>query len=218
MKNTIEIINGGKSFRKNEVFSNVNIKIKKGSAVGVVGHNGSGKSVLFKVICGFIPLTYGEVFVDGKKLGEEIDIPRNVGIIIETPGFLPYLTGFQNLHQLATIRGVIGKERIKEVMGLVGLDAESTIKVSGYSLGMRQRLAIAQAIMEKPDILILDEPFNGLDKEGLTSIRNLILDIKRKGVTILLASHHPLDIELICDEIYRFEGGKLEFINSINEY
>lgn len=205
----IEIENLSQSFGENKVFENVNLKIEKGKIIGIIGYNGSGKSVLFKLICGLLPVKSGSIKVRGLKLGEDISIPDKLGVIIETPGFLPYLTGYENLKQLASIRNEIGPERICESLELVGLDPDNPAKVSGYSLGMRQRLGIAQAIMEYPDILILDEPFNGLDKNGSRAIRDFIGSLSEKGVTILMASHYPDDINILADEIYEFNNGRL---------
>ena len=208
----IEMIEASKSFKHQTIFDNVNLTINAGEIVGVVGHNGSGKTVLFKIICGLMPLTNGLVKVQGQVVGKEIDIPQNIGVIIETPGFLPYLTGYQNLSQLASIKHTIDKKRIKSVIAEVGLDPEDKKTVGHYSLGMKQRLGIAQAIMEYPEILILDEPFNGLDAEGVVAMRKLILSLKDKGTTILLASHHASDIEILCDHVYAFNHQQLEFI------
>ena len=150
-----------------------------------------------------------ELDSDGKILGKDMDIPDNVGAIIETPGFLPEHTGFKNLKLLAMIRGKISDEKIRETISLVGLDPGSRKHVGNYSLGMRQRLGIAQALMEDPDILLLDEPMNGLDNEGVEEMRRLLLSLKNKGKLIVLASHSKEDIGLLCDVIYRFDRGFL---------
>jgi len=201
-----------KKFKEETVLNDVTLKVSKGEIVGLVGNNGSGKTVLMKCICGFIPIDSGEINVNGKKVGKDVDIPHNLGIIIETPGFLPNFNGYNNLKQLAMIRGKIKKERITEAIELVGLNPRDKKHVGKYSLGMRQRLGLAQAIMEDPDILILDEPMNGLDKDGIVDIREFLLKIKAQGKTILIASHNQQDIDYLCDEVYQMDKGKINKI------
>lgn len=205
----IAVKDGQKSFGEHRVFDKVNLTINKGSIVGIVGRNGSGKTVLFKSILGLLMLDKGEIIVRGQVIGRDIGIVDNVGTIIESPGFLPNFTGFENLWLLASIKNILNKEDVKEVIDKVGLDPESKKKVSQYSMGMRQRLGLAQAIMENPDILILDEPMSGLDSEGVESIRNLLLTLKNQGKTIILASHSSEDIEILCDDVYRMQDGQL---------
>lgn len=205
----IEIKNATKTFGTHIVFENINLTIQKRSITGIVGYNGSGKTILFKSICGLIALDTGTITVRQEVVGKDVDFPRNMGVIIETPGFLPYLNGFKNLKQLASISNKIDDKRIAEVLTLVGLDATNKSKVATYSLGMKQRLGIAQAIMEEPDILILDEPFNGLDENGVEAMRQLIQTLNKQGVTILLASHQRQDIDLLCTEVYRFQQQQL---------
>ena len=180
-----------------------------GKIYGFVGRNGSGKTVLMKMILGFIKPTSGTIKVNGKQVGKEIDIPDDIGAIIETPGFLPEYSAFQNLKLMAMIRGKITNERIRETIKLVGLDPDSKKHVGKYSLGMRQRLGIAQAIMEDPQILLLDEPLNGLDNEGVEEMRNVLLKQKDQGKLIIIASHSKEDIDILCDEIFRFDHGKI---------
>ena len=180
-----------------------------GKIYGFVGRNGSGKTVLMKMILGFIKPTSGTIKVNGKQVGKEIDIPDDIGAIIETPGFLPEYSAFQNLKLMAMIRGKITNERIRETIKLVGLDPDSKKHVGKYSLGMRQRLGIAQAIMEDPQILLLDEPLNGLDNEGVEEMRNVLLKQKEQGKLIIIASHSKEDIDILCDEIFRFDHGKI---------
>ena len=180
-----------------------------GKIYGFVGRNGSGKTVLMKMILGFIKPTSGTIKVNGKQVGKEIDIPDDIGAIIETPGFLPEYSAFQNLKLMAMIRGKITSERIRETIKLVGLDPDSKKHVGKYSLGMRQRLGIAQAIMEDPQILLLDEPLNGLDNEGVEEMRNVLLKQKDQGKLIIIASHSKEDIDILCDEIFRFDHGKI---------
>ena len=205
----IEIENLTKTFGTQTVISDISMTLVSGKIYGLVGRNGSGKTVLMKMILGFIKPTSGTIKVNGKQVGKEIDIPDDIGAIIETPGFLPEYSAFQNLKLMAMIRGKITNERIRETIKLVGLDPDSKKHVGKYSLGMRQRLGIAQAIMEDPLFLILDEPFNGLDKHGVEEIRELLLDLKAAGKTILLASHNEEDIRILCDHVYEMDGGIL---------
>lgn len=209
MSNMIEITNLCKSFKDTKVLNDITIKIKKGNIIGIIGRNGSGKTVLFKCICGLISPTKGTVKINNKILGKDMDIPDNIGAIIETPGFLPNYNGFKNLKFLAMIKNQISNEHIKDTIKLVGLNPDSKKHVGKYSLGMRQRLGIAQAIMEDPDVLILDEPMNGLDNDGVQDMRKLFLKLKEQGKTILLASHNKEDIEVLCDEVYMMDKGIL---------
>lgn len=198
----IEVENVCKSFGKQEVLKNISIKIPRGSIHGVVGNNGSGKTVLMKCICGFMHCDKGKVMVNGKQVGKDVDFPEDIGIIIETPGFISYLSGYKNLKILAALKGKIGKKEIRETLIKVGLNPDMKKHVSKYSLGMRQRLGLAQAIMENPSVLVLDEPFNGLDKYGVLEMRELLKSLKREGKSILLASHNAQDIEELCDFVY----------------
>ena len=191
------------------VLNNVSLTLEDGKIYGFVGQNGCGKTVLFKSICGFIYLDRGTITVDGKVIGKDIDIIKDAGIIIESPGFLPNYSAFKNLKFLTMIKDNIGDEQIKSTLISVGLDPESKKVVGKFSLGMRQRLGIAQAIMENPHILILDEPMNGLDKRGVEDIRKILMDLKKKGKLILLASHNPLDIDILCDCVYELDAGTI---------
>lgn len=205
MNNTdygIEVENVCKSFGKQEVLKNISIKIPRGSIHGVVGNNGSGKTVLMKCICGFMHCDKGKVMVNGKQVGKDVDFPEDIGIIIETPGFISNLSGYKNLKILAALKGKIGKKEIRETLIKVGLNPDMKKHVSKYSLGMRQRLGLAQAIMENPSVLVLDEPFNGLDKYGVLEMRDLLKSLKKEGKSILLASHNAQDIEELCDFVY----------------
>lgn len=194
-----------KSFGKDSVLTDVSLSIQPGQIFGVVGNNGSGKTVLMKCICGFLKPDKGIVRVNGQQVGKDCDFPDSMGLIIETPGFIPNLSGFQNLKILAALKGRIGKKEISDTIIRVGLDPTMRKPVSKYSLGMRQRLGIAQAIMEDPDILILDEPFNGLDKAGVAQMRELVKELKIQGKSILLASHNVQDIEELCDDVHEME-------------
>jgi len=154
----------------------------------------------------------GTIRVGRKIIGQDVDTPPRLGAIIEVPGFLPNYSGFRNLKFLADIRGRIDDDDIYDVMELVGLDPDSNKHVSKYSLGMRQRLGIAQALMERPRLLILDEPMNGLDNEGVDDMRRLFLNLRDQGVTMIIASHNPLDIQELCDHVYEMDAGKLTSI------
>ncbi len=209
METCIEVQNVVKRFRDQVVLKNVSISFEKGQIHGIVGRNGSGKTVLFKCICGLMHPEEGVILVNGKRVGRDVDMPEDIGAIIEAPGFLPNYSGYKNLRFLANIRRKIGKEEILNVLKTVGLDPESRKHVGKYSLGMRQRLGIAQAIMEDPEILILDEPMNGLDNAGVQDIRALLLKLKEQGKTILLASHNHEDIATLCDTVHEMDGGIL---------
>ena len=209
MDNCIEVQNVVKRFRDQVVLKNVSISFEKGKIHGIVGRNGSGKTVLFKCICGLMHPEEGVILVNGKRVGRDVDMPEDIGAIIEAPGFLPNYSGYKNLRFLANIRRKIGKAEILNVLKTVGLDPESRKHVGKYSLGMRQRLGIAQAIMEDPEILILDEPMNGLDNAGVQDIRALLLELKAQGKTILLASHNHEDIAALCDTVHEMDGGIL---------
>ena len=208
MSSAVKLENLCKKFNQETVLKNVNADFRSGKIYGIVGKNGSGKTVLFKTIVGFIRPTSGHVYVKGKEIGVDADFAENVGVIIETPGFLSQYSAYKNLEFLASIRNRISKQQIKEAIKAVGLDAESSKKVGKFSLGMRQRLGIAQAIMENPDLIILDEPMNGLDKNGIHIVKEVLENLKREGKTVILASHYAEDAE-ICDEVYEMEDGVL---------
>lgn len=209
MNSVVEIKHVTKTFGKNQVLSDVSMTCQAGNIYGLVGRNGSGKTVLLKCICGLLIPTNGEVSVWGKSVGKEVDFPEDIGFIIESPGFLLHESGLRNLKHLASIRGKIGEEEIRSCMNTVGLDPDLKRPVGKYSMGMRQRLGIAQAIMEHPNLLILDEPMNGLDNQGVKHIRSVLLSLKEKGVTIILASHYKEDIAYLCDEVYEMDAGIL---------
>lgn len=205
----IKVEHAVKRYGTQTVLKDVSLEVKKGDMIGIVGRNGSGKTVLFKSICGFVPLDEGTITVGGKVIGKDVDMAQNVGAIIENPGFLPNYSGKKNLRFLAKIQNRIGEEEIVKAIRQVGLDPDSKKWVGKYSLGMRQRLGLAQAIMENPDILILDEPMNGLDKHGVEEMRTLLLSLCKEGKTILIASHNPLDIEVLCSKVYEMDAGVL---------
>lgn len=209
----IEILNAGKCFKGNWVFQNVNASFAKGQIYGLIGYNGSGKTMLLKSICGLVRLSEGAILVDGEEVGVTIDVPASVGAIIEVPGFLPYLSGFANLKYLAKLKNQIDDSVIRDTIRLVGLNPDSRKHVGKYSLGMRQRLGIAQSIMENPDILLLDEPMNGLDQQGVSDIKSLLMKLRLQGKIIILASHHSEDIDELCDVVYRMGGGKISKVS-----
>ena len=198
-----------KTFKKAVLVQEVTAEFRQGEITGIVGRNGSGKTVLFKMICGLLQPTAGKITVNGKQIGKDVDFPESIGVIIETPGFLPFQSGYRNLMEIAGINHKIRKEEVREAMRQVGLNPDSRKPVGKYSLGMRQRLGIAQAIMENPDVLVLDEPMNGLDETAVEEIRKLFLGLKESGRTLLIASHNKEDIEVLCDKVYRMDGGVL---------
>lgn len=208
----ISVQNVIKKFGEETVLHCVSRDFEEGLIHGIVGNNGSGKTVLMKCICGFLLPTQGQILVNYKQVGKDCDFPDNIGIIIETPGFLPGLTGMKNLQVLASLKRKVSSEIIRETIKRVGLDPSMKKTVSKYSLGMRQRLGIAQAIMEDPSVLILDEPFNGLDKHGAAQMRELIKGLKEQGKTVLLASHNQVDIDELCDTVCEMDAGVLTVV------
>ena len=210
--NIISVKNLSKDFGQERVLHSVTRDFERGRIHGIVGNNGSGKTVLMKCICGFLIPTEGEVIVNGKRVGKDVDFPPGLGLIIETPGFLPNMTGVKNLEILASLNKKIGLEEIAAAIRRVGLDPLMKKPVGKYSLGMRQRLGIAQAIMENPSLLILDEPLNGLDKHGVMEMRQLIKGLKEQGKTILLASHNQGDIDELCDTVCEMDAGVMTII------
>lgn len=212
LENVIEVKNVNKFFDEDHVLKDVSHSFEKGKIHGIVGNNGSGKTVLMKCICGFLKPDSGTIFVNHKQVGQETDFPEDIGIIIETPGFLPHLSGTQNLRILASLQRKANIHTIRAVLEQVGLDPEIKKPVGKYSLGMRQRLGFAQALMEDPSLLILDEPFNGLDKHGVVHIRNVIKGLRKEGKTIILASHNQMDIDELCDTVCEMDAGVLTVV------
>lgn len=205
----IEVNDVTKQFAGETILENVQLKVAEGKSVGIVGGNGSGKSLLFKLICGFEKPTSGKVRIRQLVLGEKLDFPENVGVFINEPGYIELFSGFKNLQFLAAINNKISAKEIKAAMELVGLNPNNKTKVKDYSLGMKQKLGIAQAIMENQDILIFDEPFNALDYKTYQDIKLIIQQLKAQGKTIMLTSHHFADIEELSDEVYVIEEGHL---------
>ncbi len=198
-----------KKFGGVTALDDVSLSCKRGKIYGIIGRNGSGKTVLFKLIVGYLKPTGGRVVVNGKEIGKDADFADDIGVIIENPGFLESDTGFRNLEYLASIRSLIGPAEIRESMEKAGLDPSDRKKVGKYSLGMKQRLGIAQAIMENPGILILDEPMNSLDNRGVEDVRRILMELRKEGKTILLASHNREDIQILCDEVYEMDRGRI---------
>ena len=210
MNTVAELSHVWKSFGKEDVLKDVSLMLYEGTITGIVGRNGSGKTVLMKCLLGFLTPEKGEVTVFGKKIGKDMDFAENTGMIIETPGFMETESGIKNLKYLTQIKkGSPASLTSEEAMRLVGLDPVNKKAVSKYSLGMRQRLGIAQAIMDDPALLVLDEPLNGLDNKGASEIRELLRSFRGQGKTILLASHNPIDISELCDVVYEMNVGVL---------
>lgn len=198
-----------KRFGELTAVNGVSVAFERGKIHGIIGRNGSGKTVLFKCICGLYPVTEGSITVLGQTIGNGKTVPKGVGAIIETPGFLPNCTGYQNLRYLRELTGKVDKQKIREAIATVGLDPNLKRHVGKYSLGMRQRLGLAQVLMDAPELLILDEPMNGLDKYGVAQMRELFLGLKDKGKTILIASHNPDDTRILCDTLHEMDAGVL---------
>lgn len=199
-----------KRYGETTVLSDISMELCDGNIYGLVGRNGCGKTMLMKCISGFVRPTSGTITIDGKRLYQELDMPQDMGVIIENPGFIPHYSGYKNLKLLASVKHIIGRDRIVEYMKKLGLDARSRKHVSAYSLGMKQKLGIIQAVMEKPSLLILDEPMNGLDRDSVCLVRELLREIADEGTLILLASHNREDIEVLCDRVYYMDAGKLK--------
>lgn len=198
-----------KQFGRQTVLQDVSFQLESGKIHGLVGDNGSGKSVLLKCLCGILPWERGMIRIQGKEMHPGKGTPPLLGLVIEHPGFIGSMSGWRNLKYLAGIRGIAGDAQIKASLEQVGLLHEAKKPVKKYSLGMRQKLAIAQALMEAPDIYLMDEPFNGLDKTSTAAIQKLFLELRAQGKTFLLVSHHPSDISSLCDDVYAMENGSI---------
>jgi ABC-2 type transport system ATP-binding protein len=203
-----------KDFKGEEVLKDVSHEFESGKIHGIIGNNGSGKTVLFKCICGFMFPSKGRILVNDEEVGKKRDFPENLGIIIESPGFLLQYSGLKNLEILASLKCKVETKKIVETIRRVGLDPMMKKPVGKYSMGMRQRLGIAQAIMEDPTLLILDEPMNGLDKQGVKEMRELFKGLRSEGKTIILASHNAEDIAELCDTVCEMDAGILTEINN----
>lgn len=207
MSDYIQLTNISKTFGKQTVLQPLTMGFEEGMIHGIIGRNGSGKTVLMKMILGILQPTTGTVIVGDKRIGKDVDFPESASAIIETIEFIPYMSAYQNLADIAAMRGNLSKTQIKEVLEMVGLGNVGRKHVSKFSMGMRQRLAIAQAVMESPKLLILDEPMNGMDEKGVEEMRRLILARKAAGTTIILSSHNIEDIRILCDQVYRIDAG-----------
>lgn len=210
MDYAIEVIDVSKSFKDHTVLKNINLTVNKGEICGIIGRNGSGKTVLLKCICKIFLEDSGEIYILGENTTKTPSIIKNLGVLIETPVFLENFSGYWNLKFLADLSHKIGKKEVQAILRVVGLEEAQNKKVKNYSLGMKQRLAIAQTIMENQTILILDEPMNGLDKKGVSQMREIFLEYKKKGNSILMATHNPQDVEILCDHVYEMDDGVIE--------
>ncbi|MDV8114667.1 ABC transporter ATP-binding protein [Bacillus sp. BAU-SS-2023] len=207
----IQIKNFTKKIKKNTILENINLEFNNGNIYGIVGRNGSGKSILLKSICGLATITSGEILIDNKIIGKDIEIHPKIGAVLDNSGFLLNLSGIENLKLLASINHIATIDDIKKSMTLVGLNPDDKKPYKAYSLGMKQKLSIAQALMETPEILILDEPFNGLDKYSVENIIKLLIDFKNQDKLIIICSHIHSDLDLLCDKIYELDNGKVIF-------
>ena len=209
----IKIENYTQKIKKDIILNDINLDLKENIIYGFVGRNGSGKSFLFKGICGLLNISNGKIIIKGKEICKDIDFYDNLGAVLDGAGFLPNLSSFDNLKLLASIRNKISDSDIKSALNKVGLDPNDKKKYKKYSLGMKQKLALAQAIMENPELLILDEPFNGLDSYSVKDIREMLIDYKKEGKTILISSHIKEDIDILCDEVYELDRGNINKLN-----
>ena len=210
----IEVKNVSKEFKGVSVLQDVSMILEEGNIYGFIGRNGSGKSVLLKMICSLYEPTSGEILFDGVNVIKEKNFPPSTRALIEKPCFLPDLSGFENLELLANIQGKIGKEEIENSLKQVNLFDEKDKKYSKYSLGMKQKLGIAQVLMEDPKIMILDEPLNGIEEETANKLRDILIEEKKKGKIIIVASHIKEDIEKLADIVYHFDGGRVKLEKS----
>lgn len=207
--NAVEITKMTKVLKGKTILSNIDLTLKSGHIYGFYGQNGSGKSMLFRAVAGLIHPTKGTIVVFGKELGKDATFPESIGLVIESVGFWPYYTGLENLKVLASIRNKISDTEIRRAIERVGLLPDDKRTYRKYSLGMKQRLGIAQAVMEKPDLILLDEPTNALDEDGIELVRSLILEERNRGATILIASHNKEDLALLCEKCYKMKDGVL---------
>lgn len=205
----IIIKNVSKRYNKQLVLDNINMELTSGHIYGFAGINGSGKTVLMKCICGLTMPTSGSIYVDGKQIGKDIDFPESIGALIETPGFIEYYNAMDNMRSLASIKKITTEEQIIVLLENVGLNPNEKKKVKKYSLGMRQKLGIAMAILDDPNIIILDEPFNALDKKSVSNVKDIILGLKADNKLVILSSHDGVLLEEVTDKIYEIEEGKI---------
>ncbi len=205
----ITVTDAAKTLKKRLVLNHINLELEEGGIYGFFGPNGSGKTMLFRAICGLIYLDSGSIDVFGLKVGEK-RFPKDLGLVIESVGFWNEFTGFENLKFLASIKQKIGDREINQVLERVGLDPKDSRSYKKYSLGMKQRLAIAQAVMEQPRLLVLDEPTNALDEDGIQAVHQIIREENQRGCTILIASHNKTDLNLLCQKKFKMAEGRLE--------
>lgn len=198
-----------KSFKSAEVLKNINLTLESGKVIGLKGKNGSGKTMRMRAISGLILPTSGKVYINDKELGRHISFPPSIGILIENPSFISNYTGFKNLKILASIQNRISDDEIRDAIRKVGLDPDDKRTFKKYSLGMKQRLGIAAAIMERPDIVILDEPINALDEAGAGLIKGLLDELKANGSLIIIACHDTEELNYLSDEIYEIYDGEI---------
>ncbi len=210
MNNRIEICNLYKEIDKNPILSDVSVTLESGKIYGFVGKNGSGKTMLFRVIAGLVKPGAGEIICNGNPVIWGERLPLRMGLMIENAGLYTELSGFENLKFLSSIHGTVTAEQIATTIEKVGLNPKDKRKIKKYSLGMKQRITFAQAILEAPELLLLDEPTNALDEDGVQLMRSIILEEKKRGAIICVASHNAEDIEILCDEIYQMSEGKIQ--------
>lgn len=206
----IEVIHATKYIKKSLILKDVNIHLESGTVYGLQGPNGGGKTMLMRLLCGLIRATEGQVLIDGKELGKDMDFPKSLGLLIENPAFLPGYTGLQNLLLLAQLQDRIGEKEARQALLDVGLNPDDKRKYRKYSLGMKQRLGIAAAIMEQPELILLDEPTNALDDKGVAQICNLIRRERDRGALVVLACHDAEILENLSDEVFYIHDGILE--------
>lgn len=210
----VVLTNVSKTIGHDDVLKNISATFESGKIYGIFGRNGSGKTMLFRAICGLIKITTGEIYFNDFKLHRDVSYAPNVGVIIETPSFWKQFSGFENLKMLAAIQGKITDVEIAESLRRVGLDPNDKRPVKKYSLGMKQRLAIAQGIMEKPDLIVFDEPTNALDEEAVKLLRQILIEEKARGAIVLIASHNKDDIRLLSDVFMKMESGRLSEVTT----
>ena len=210
----VVLMNVSKTIGHDDVLKNISATFESGKIYGIFGRNGSGKTMLFRAICGLIKITTGEIYFNDFKLHRDVSYAPNVGVIIETPSFWKQFSGFENLKMLAAIQGKITDVEIAESLQRVGLDPNDKRPVKKYSLGMKQRLAIAQGIMEKPDLIVFDEPTNALDEEAIKLLRQILIEEKARGAIVLIASHNKDDIRLLSDVFMKMESGRLSEVTT----
>lgn len=205
----IEIKNVSKTINNNEILKNISMSMESGNVYGFVGINGSGKTMLMRAISGLILPTFGEITIDNEILGKDIDFPRSIGVLIENPGLINYYNAFENIYEITSIKSIVDKNRINEVLCEVGLDPNDKKKVKKFSLGMKQKLGIALAFVENPDLIILDEPYNALDSKSREKLTKMILDAKNRGALVILSCHDQNIINNVADHIIEIENGEI---------